>query len=138
MLCTQLNVCFLHYILIWNVFLKCIKLLTSQYQCGSLEKKGILLQPLCCWCIECMIHHERDVREEQHHIYVVQASNNRVIMACELYCWLLPQCEALRTCRSCFLDRNSVIRFCNSYCLHVSICGISFSILFSKLYKLLL
>jgi len=25
-----------------------------------------------------------------------------VIMACELYCCLLPQCEALRTCRSGF------------------------------------
>jgi len=24
-------------------------------------------------------------------------------MACELYCCLLPQCEALRTCRSGFL-----------------------------------
>jgi len=26
----------------------------------------------------------------------------RVIMACELYCCLLPQCEALRICRSGF------------------------------------
>jgi len=25
-----------------------------------------------------------------------------VIMACELYCCLLPQCEALRICRSGF------------------------------------
>jgi len=25
-----------------------------------------------------------------------------VIMACELYCCLLPQCEALRSCRSGF------------------------------------
>ena len=36
------------------------------------------------------------------YIYVAQTSNNRVIMACELYCWLLPQCEALRMCRSGF------------------------------------
>ena len=34
------------------------------------------------------------------HIYVARTSNNRVIAACELYCCLLPQCEALRTCRS--------------------------------------
>jgi len=31
---------------------------------------------------------------------VARTSNNRVIMACELYCCLLPQCEALRICRS--------------------------------------
>ena len=34
------------------------------------------------------------------YIYVAPTSNNRVIMACELYCCLLPQCEALRICRS--------------------------------------
>jgi len=28
-------------------------------------------------------------------------------MACELYCCLLPQCEALRTCRSGFSDRST-------------------------------
>ena len=28
------------------------------------------------------------------YIYVARTSNNRVIMACELYCCLLPQCEA--------------------------------------------
>jgi len=28
---------------------------------------------------------------------VVQTSNNRVIAACELYCCLLPRCEALCT-----------------------------------------
>ena len=36
------------------------------------------------------------------HIYVARTGNNRVIMACELYCCLLPQCEALRICRSGF------------------------------------
>ena len=35
-------------------------------------------------------------------IYLARTSNNRVIMACDLYCCLLPQCEALRTCRSGF------------------------------------
>jgi len=36
------------------------------------------------------------------HIYVAQTSNNRVIVACDLYCWLPPQCEALHTCCSGF------------------------------------
>ena len=36
------------------------------------------------------------------HIYVVQTSNNRVIAPHDLYCCLLPQCEALRTCCSDF------------------------------------
>jgi len=39
---------------------------------------------------------------KNNNIYVSRTSNNRVIMACELYCCLLPQCEALRTCRSVF------------------------------------
>jgi len=57
-----------------------------------------VLQPLRWRCVECAIHHERDVCEEKHHICVARTSNNRVmIMACELYCFLLPQCEALRT-----------------------------------------
>jgi len=36
------------------------------------------------------------------YIYVARTSNNRVMMACELYYCLLPRCEALRTCRSGF------------------------------------
>jgi len=42
--------------------------------------------------------------------YVVQTSNNRVIMACELYCCLLPQSEALRMCRSGFSVRNIALK----------------------------
>ena len=49
-----------------------------------------------------MIHHERDVREEQKYMYVARTSNNRVISSGHLYCCLLPRCEALRTCRSGF------------------------------------
>jgi len=41
----------------------------------------LLLQPLRWRCFECVIHHERDVREEQQYIYVAQTSNNRVIVA---------------------------------------------------------
>ena len=29
-----------------------------------------LLQPLRWCCVNCVIHHERDVREEQHHTYM--------------------------------------------------------------------
>jgi len=36
------------------------------------------------------------------YIYAARTSSNRVIMACELYYCLLPQCEALRICRSGF------------------------------------
>jgi len=67
----------------------------------------MLLQPLRWRCVECVIHHEWDVHEEQQYIYVVQTSNNRVTSSGDLYCCLLPQCEALRTCRSGFSDHNT-------------------------------
>jgi len=44
-----------------------------------------------------MIHHERDVREEQKYMHVARTSNDRVITSGNLYCCLLPRCEALRT-----------------------------------------
>jgi len=37
------------------------------------------------------------------HIYLARTSNNRLIVACDLYCCLLPKCEALHTSRSSFL-----------------------------------
>jgi len=66
------------------------------------KKEGMLLQPLRWCCVECVIHNERNVGEEQHPLYVARTSNNWVISSSELYCCLLPQCEALRTCRSGF------------------------------------
>jgi len=30
----------------------------------------LLLQPLRWCCVDCVIHHERDVREDQHHRYM--------------------------------------------------------------------
>ena len=68
-----------------------------------------MLQPLRWRCVECVIHHERDVHEEQQYIYVAQTSNNRVISAGDLYCCLLPKCEALHTCRSGFSDCNTMV-----------------------------
>ena len=61
------------------------------------KRRGCCCKPLRWCCVDCMIHHERDVRYEQKYIYVARTSNNRVI-----YCCLLPRCEALRTCRSGF------------------------------------
>jgi len=34
------------------------------------KKEGMLLQPLRWCCVKCVIHHERDVREEQHQTYM--------------------------------------------------------------------
>jgi len=39
------------------------------------KKEGMLLQPLRWRCIDCVIHHEQDVREEQKYIRVARASN---------------------------------------------------------------
>jgi len=66
-------------------------------RCGSLLKGGDVVATSQWCCVKCVIHHEQDVCEEEHQTYVVRTSNNRVIMACELHCCLLPQCEALRT-----------------------------------------
>jgi len=67
------------------------------------KTQNLVLQPLRWCCAECAVHHERNVREEKRRTYVARTSNNRVIAACDLYCCLLPQCEALRTCRPGFL-----------------------------------
>jgi len=37
--------------------------------CKSNVTTRLLLQPLRWWCVDCVIHHERDVGEEQHHTY---------------------------------------------------------------------
>jgi len=94
----------------------------------------LLLQSLRWCCVDCVIPHERDVREEQPHTYMwreqaiiewsrrsdlgerplimlVNLVNSwfclltvttRVISSGDLYCCLLPRCEALLTCRSGF------------------------------------
>ena len=91
--CVQL--CFLR----WNVFV-CSRLETLNFSCGLFI---ILLQPLRWRCVDCVIHHERDVREEQHHTYMWR---EQAIIEWSRHvnsnCCLLPQCEALRTCRSGF------------------------------------
>ena len=39
------------------------------------KKAGMLLQPLRWCCVDCVIHHERDVREEQHYSYMWRAQD---------------------------------------------------------------
>ena len=43
---------------------------TTGNQFGFWRLVIVLLQPLRWCCIDCVIHHERDVREEQHHTYM--------------------------------------------------------------------
>jgi len=45
------------------------------------------------------------------YIYVARKSNSRVIATHGLYCYLLPQCEALRSCRPGFLIATIIFGF---------------------------
>jgi len=57
------------------------------------------------------------------YIYVARTSIIGVIMACDLYCCLLPQCEALRTCRSDFRSQHNVIFiFSDLYTIGKAVC----------------
>ena len=51
------------------------------------EHVMLVLQPLRWRCVDCVIHHERDVREEKRYMYVARTSNNRVIPM-EWYWWV--------------------------------------------------
>jgi len=67
------------------------------------KKEVMVLQPLSWRCVESTIYHEWDVREEQRtNKCVMRTSNNIVLLSGDLYCCLLPQCEALRTYPSSF------------------------------------
>ena len=93
------NFCCCSFCLIW----KKLRLTVWLYKCPLCFIFYLLvLQPLCWRCVKCVIHHERDARKEQHHVYVAWTSNNRVISLGKLCCCLLPQCKALCTCCSGF------------------------------------
>jgi len=69
------------------------------------QQKNSFEHCLCCNHsagveLKCAVHHKRMCVRTT--LYVVQTSNNRVILSAELYCCLLPQCEALCTCCSGF------------------------------------
>jgi len=44
------------------------------------------------YCIACAIHHERNARQGNTFMYVARTRNNRMSMAFDRYCCLLPQC----------------------------------------------
>jgi len=55
----------------WTVDMACIRLFVTQVRVQQRVKMKLcdkqVLQPLRWRCVDCVIHHERDVREEQHH-----------------------------------------------------------------------
>jgi len=73
------------------------------------KKEGILLQPLWWRCVECAIHHERDVHEEQHHTYmwreqaIIEWSRRMIsIVAC---------CHSAKLCAYAARDFRSQLYF---------------------------
>ena len=67
---------------------------------------SLLLQPLRWCCVDCVIHHERDVREEQKYMYVARTSNNRVI-------------SIVACCRGAKLCAHAAQDFRSQHCHHV-------------------
>ena len=103
----------------WNLtytFFKSVllALFLLKHDCANFPSSVLFLvtivAPLRWCCVDCMIHHERDVREEQKYMYVARTSNNRVISSGDLCFCLLPRCEALRTCRSGFPIATVLLR----------------------------
>jgi len=43
----------------------------------AVAKGLVVLQPLWWRCVDCVVHHEQDEREEQKYICVVRASNGK-------------------------------------------------------------
>jgi len=69
------------------------------------KKEEMFLQPLRWRCVDCVIHHEWDMRKEQQYIQYAWRKQAiiREIATHDLNCYFLPQCKALRTCCSGFL-----------------------------------
>jgi len=113
----------------------CVKPSQKERAIGAVrcKKEGMLLQPLRWQCVECVIHHERDVREEQQYIYVARTSNNRVIAAITplALCWMRgsPRTECGRRTTPIYMWREqatiewsrrviSIVACCNSVKLY--------------------
>jgi len=68
----------------------------SQKECAiaigvvCFKKEVMLLQPLRWCCVDCMIHHEWDVREEQQYNTWRRQAIIQEIATHDLYCCLLP------------------------------------------------
>jgi len=79
----------------------------------------LLLQPLRWCCVDCMIHHEWDVREEQKYMYVARTSNiiewSRRVIAIVACCHSAKLCAyAARDFRSQHSQWHSIQIFENS------------------------
>ena len=76
----------------------------------SISVISVSVAEFCCKCCKLSFSTVLSVRfitngmsvENNTHIYVAQTSRYRMSMTCNLCCCLLPQCEALYTCRSGF------------------------------------
>jgi len=55
-----------------NLFTNGSSILTNLLSKAKEPQHDTVLQPLRWRCVECVIHHKRDVCKEQHHIYVAQ------------------------------------------------------------------
>ena len=64
------------------------------------KKEVMLLQPLCGVALIVWFTMNGMCMKNNTIIYVVRASNSKRDCEHDLYCCLLPRCEALRTCRS--------------------------------------
>ena len=81
-------------------------------------RKLIVLQPLWWRCVDCVIHHERDLREEQKYSCVARASNN--MRDCDAWSLLLLV-AAVRSFAHMPLgisDRNNSRSAVNLFLLH--------------------
>jgi len=88
------------------------------------SKAFIMLQPLRWCCVDCVIHHERDVREEQQYICAAWASINK--RDCDAWSLLL----LAATVRSFahmplgISDRNNRMNLClNNVCYVTTRCA---------------
>ena len=85
------------------------------------KKEGMLLQPLRWCCVDCVIHHEWDVREEQHHTYMWRE------LAIIEWSWhvnsIVACCHSAKLCAHAFRDFRSqqqvagILSFLTSICL---------------------
>ena len=88
------------------------------------EKHLSVLQPLQWCCVDCVIHHERDVREEQKYLWLERASNNK--RDCDVKALPIFTCEQLNMMTSVREERLrrmiSIVACCHGakLCAHAA------------------
>jgi len=91
---------------------------------GLFQQNDVLLQPLRWSCVDCVIHHERDVREEQKYVCVERASNNK--RDCDVVTLPILTCERLNIMTSVREERLrrmiSIVTCCHGakLCAHAT------------------